>query len=755
MAEGFFRIKSGLFLAPQSSAPSSPNDGAIYYNSSTNKFQFRQDGAWEELGGGAGDIVNGGQAGNIVIGTNDATDLEFEVNNVVKMRFDESADILRIFHPDVEQSTSSSGQIVNYLLENTASAAQSEARLQIQTRHDDATPGVLWRRFNAATHDQNWFAGIEEGGTAWFLGQVTGGITNSLNASTTAIHVDDSNNVTLPNGDLTVRQDGANRTDLLISSGGTQAAASIGALQIRGYRNDVNGNSVQIEAFYGNDSSNRQIGEIRYRNSTTNPTTTGGRLGIATSNTSGTLIDAIVVDESQAVTIGESGSTQTHTFNGQQLDITNTNTNDFAGININPNGTGAAYVWLNHDSAQDWITGVNSTGSYTISRGATVAATPEFTINNSGAVFLGEADSTQGHTARGFLVLDYSTTGEGYINVAESDQFLSLSGSTGSGTGKNLRLHGQSHSTLANVFQIRTNTTVDFEIDGNSATTISRVGSSETHTWYGAQWNFENNGEVLELFHNGSNFAGFNSPQADVALNSAGDFIINIDDNSSSTDAFFRIAKDAQNGGGTELLHLSESGRMQLNDSVPGNATFGINQVGTTINDGLYLYNGSGSSFRFYIDGSDDAYITRGATEYWQMNASGQVTFREKVFFGDSSFANNVEQEYIHSTTLTNNTTAIASGFTFDSRDIKGLVIDYTIKDGNNTETGTLHVTVNNAASVAATEGSVSSTGTQTSTEVGVSWTVNISGNNAQLEYTTTNSGNNRTMRALVKKFLA
>jgi len=52
-ALNFWRIAQGVTFTPQASAPSSPSNGAVYYNSSTNLFQFYQNGAFVGLLTGA------------------------------------------------------------------------------------------------------------------------------------------------------------------------------------------------------------------------------------------------------------------------------------------------------------------------------------------------------------------------------------------------------------------------------------------------------------------------------------------------------------------------------------------------------------------------------------------------------------------------------------------------------------------------------------------------------------------------------
>lgn len=642
MAEGFFRIKSGLFLSPQSSAPSSPSDGSIYYNSSDNKFKFRENGSWVEIGSAAGDIINGGQSGPITIGTNDTTDLNFEVNNVVKMRIDQSVDRIQIFTEDMDHSVSSSGQIVNYLLENTANAASSEARLQIQTRHDDSSPGVLWRRFNSATHDQNWFTGIEEGGTGWYLGQTTGGTSNAVNSSLTAIYVDDSNNITIPNGNLTISTSGsAIALEAGTTDNATTRTSSFAAARLKNESTTDNTWCRLLLSGSGSSSGPEIAAQL------TDTSSSQGTLSFYTKNSGGQGI-GIFIDEDRAVKIGESGSILAHEINGS-LDVITLNALRI-GANFGDDGnrsndvTKLAAITIPHrlDAEEDFgalrivstatqnrievggndssYNAATSIDFYTASNNTTTTGTLVGTVNN-GAWVLGESGGTKTQTVNG----DLSVIGAGTFQ-------------------KDL-------ATLLQLNIDNTNTT-------SSGTTKVRIGTS------------------------------------------------------GAANAWIHYVTNDANAWSHGLLHSEDAWVLAENTNLTSN-------------------------------------------QYLKVASGGNLSIYNKVFFGDSSLSNNVEQEYVHSTSLSNNTTAVASEFTFDTRDIKGLVIDYTIKDGNETETGTLHVTVNNAASVAATEGSVSSTGTETSSGVGVSWSVNINGNNAELEYTTTNSGNNRTMRALVKKFLA
>jgi hypothetical protein len=67
---------------------STPADGLVLYNTTTDTLTLRANGAWVELGaGGAGDIVNGGNTTGaaVTIGTNDAFGLNLETAGVTRM----------------------------------------------------------------------------------------------------------------------------------------------------------------------------------------------------------------------------------------------------------------------------------------------------------------------------------------------------------------------------------------------------------------------------------------------------------------------------------------------------------------------------------------------------------------------------------------------------------------------------------------------------------------------------------------------
>lgn len=70
----FFKVQKGVVLTPQPSPPASPDDGSIYYDSSMNLFQKRENGSWSPLAGSdttLGLLTNNDSNGNktVISGT--------------------------------------------------------------------------------------------------------------------------------------------------------------------------------------------------------------------------------------------------------------------------------------------------------------------------------------------------------------------------------------------------------------------------------------------------------------------------------------------------------------------------------------------------------------------------------------------------------------------------------------------------------------------------------------------------------------
>lgn len=109
-----------------------------------------------------------------------------------------------------------------------------------------------------------------------------------------------------------------------------------------------------------------------------------------------------------------------------------------------------------------------------------------------------------------------------------------------------------------------------------------------------------------------------------------------------------------------------------------------------------------------------------------------------------------MQEIYYDAVTLTDDTTAVASTFTYVAANYEGLIIDYKIKIiGIGARVGRIFV-----CNLAASSVSLVDSFAETS-DVGVSWSAAVNGANIELSYTTTSLGDVRTMRADVKKLRA
>lgn len=75
----------------------------------------------------------------------------------------------------------------------------------------------------------------------------------------------------------------------------------------------------------------------------------------------------------------------------------------------------------------------------------------------------------------------------------------------------------------------------------------------------------------------------------------------------------------------------ADTGHVLINGSSSSFGTLAVNQVGNTANDGFALYRGTGSTYRQYIDSSDDVNFNRGVTSYGKLLSSGAWQFNSNV----------------------------------------------------------------------------------------------------------------------------
>jgi hypothetical protein len=129
--------------------------------------------------------------------------------------------------------------------------------------------------------------------------------------------------------------------------------------------------------------------------------------------------------------------------------------------------------------------------------------------------------------------------------------------------------------------------------------------------------------------------------------------------------------------------------------------------------------------------------------------ALGTYSLKGKMHLSEAAVAANfVETEYIHSISLAASSTAVASELTFAHASFEGCEIKYKIKEATTSEVriGRLRVVTNG------TDISLVDDYTE-SADVGVSWSAAVNGANIEISYTTT--ANNKTMRAEITRIKA
>lgn len=118
------------------------------------------------------------------------------------------------------------------------------------------------------------------------------------------------------------------------------------------------------------------------------------------------------------------------------------------------------------------------------------------------------------------------------------------------------------------------------------------------------------------------------------------------------------------------------------------------------------------------------------------LSDSGSLTVADVFKRGDSSLSNVVEEEYVHSASLTASTTAVLSALTYDSKAFKGLTIDYVARNGNNVRSGRLILANDNALAAASSSVSIFDSSTETA-EINLSFSAALNGDNVEVSYTT------------------
>lgn len=133
----------------------------------------------------------------------------------------------------------------------------------------------------------------------------------------------------------------------------------------------------------------------------------------------------------------------------------------------------------------------------------------------------------------------------------------------------------------------------------------------------------------------------------------------------------------------------------------------------------------------------------------------GSQNVQTSGLYEQGSASDTVEVEYVHGATLTGSATGtVQSDLTFDTTAYKAILVEYTIVDTSSEDrrSGMLIINGDNASAVASVENDVVDYSGETG-DVGVTWSTAMNGNNLEVRYDTT--ANNKTMNARIVRFRA
>lgn len=228
--------------------------------------------------------------------------------------------------------------------------------------------------------------------------------------------------------------------------------------------------------------------------------------------------------------------------------------------------------------------------------------------------------------------------------------------------------------------------------------------------------------------------------------------IVNADINSAAAIAYSKLALSNSiinaDINSTAAIAYSKLAALTTSRALQSNSSTGFIEVSAVTNTELGYVSGVTSAIQTQLNTklssvSQDTAPTLG----------GDLTLNSKVFIGverrGASNAASVQQEYLEFS-LTQSTTAVASSLTFDSRNFKGVSIEYTISNGNDRRKGRLELACNNATGADSTVISLTDQSTETA-DILVSWSAAMNSHNVELSYTTGSGTFN--MDADIKRF--
>ena len=745
-------LANPIVLGRLSSAPASPQNGCIYYDTTLNAFQFYQNGAFVSVGSGAVTAISvassNGFAGSSSGGTTPTLTISTTITGVLKGN-GTAISAATAGTDYVVPSGSITGTAANITATSNSTLTTLSALTTASSLSSVGTiASGVWN--GTAISLTSYASGTLQ---AAQFPALTGDITTSAGSLATTLATVNSNTGSF-GGASSVPNFTVNAKGLITAAGATAVVAPAGTLSGTTLNSTVVTSSLtslgaQAQALNMNSNA---------INNVTNPT---NAQDAATKN----YVDNAIAGLSwkNAVQAASIGSNITLTAPGATLDGYTFQSGDmFLAKDQTTASQNGIYLWNGASSTATRATDMNTwaevVGSVMLVVNGSVNAGSKWVNTNTAGGTLGTtaitftAFSVSG-TVNGTGTANYvaywsgtaTLTSEQYLNVSRGGTGVSSASSTGIA---HVSAGSWTFSSIATA-DIAASAVTYAKIQNMSASTLlgNPTGSAAapSEITLGATLTFS--GSVLQT----------------VAMSG---------DVTSSANSFATTVSKIQ---GTSITGTTGTGNVVLSASptltgtaVVGNINPASNATSSLGSGSLTWADISTQETDYYNGTTEVGYIVSSSTTLLQMYAVTGVTLQlvshtvgiqlasgagvSRGAYGSVATPTQVVTEtYIDSTTLTDNTTASVAAFQFTSSATAGVEITYVIENGASpalARIGRLRVTCSSDGSNPSCIDDFTE-----SSDCGVSWAASNSSGTISISYTTTSQGSARTMRADYKSF--